>query len=135
MKSRIGVPVLGILMLTACAPHSSKPDGAVELDEVVQLARHEAVDVATRETFVDDGVLVAIVDEGLTDVRLNLSAVGRHAASVKPVEVENMLAGAGTEIAALEVPEGTRVVITLTGPQNAIRPGAVKLRSEERRVG
>ena len=64
MKSRIGVPVLGILMLTACAPHSSKPDGAVVLDERVQLARHEAVDVATRETFVGDWVLVGNLEEG-----------------------------------------------------------------------
>lgn len=129
MMTRIGVPVLGILALAACAPDASRPDGVIVMEERVQLAREATRDVATREFTVDShGVLVAIVDEGLTDVHVRLSAVGRQAATIKPVEVENMLAGAGTEIAALEVPRGTRVVITLTGPQNAIKPGAVNLR-------
>ena len=87
------------------------------------------MDIATRELEVDsDSILVAIVDENLTDVHVRLAALGPRADAIKPVEVENTLAGAGIEIAVLEVPDDTRVSITLTGPQNALEPGAVHLR-------
>jgi tetratricopeptide (TPR) repeat protein len=127
MNARVGLPLIGILALGACAPHSSFPDGAVILDEQVALTRVAAVDTATRELTIDhDVILVAQVDENLTDVHLKLAAVGSHA--VKPVEVENNMSGAGVEIAVLEVPEDTRVSLTLTGPQNSSKPGAVHLR-------
>ena len=61
-------------------------------------------------------------------MHVRLAALGPRADAIKPVEVENTLAGAGIEIAVLEVPEDTRVSITLTGPQNALEPGAVHLR-------
>jgi CHAT domain-containing protein/Tfp pilus assembly protein PilF len=129
MFSRIGMLALGILALSACAPHSSIDNGAVVLEEQVALSRGPVMDLATRELEVDsDSILVAIVDENLTDVHLRLAALGPRAAAIKPVEVENTLAGAGIEIAVLEVPEDTRVAITLTGPQNALEPGAVRLR-------
>ena len=121
------MPALGILVLSACAPRSSIESGAVVLEEQVALSRGSVTDGATREVEVDsDSILVAIVDENLTDVHVRLAVLG--AESIKPIEVENTLAGAGIEIAALEVPEGSRVAVTLTGPQNTITPGAVHLR-------
>ena len=129
MNARVGLPIFGILALGACAPHSSFPDGGVILDEQVSLTRVEAVDTATRElTTGHDVILVAQVDENLTDVHLKLAAVGSHSRGAMPVEVENNMSGAGIEIAVLEVPEDTRVVVTLTGPQNSLKPGAVHLR-------
>jgi len=123
------VPVLGILVLSACAPHSSIESGAVVLEEQVALSRGSVTDGATRELKVDsDSVLVAIVDENLTDVHVRLAVLGAGADSIKPIEVENTLAGAGIEIAALQVPEGARVAVTVTGPQNTVKPGAVHLR-------
>ena len=49
MFSRIGVPALGILALSACAPHSSIKSGAVVLEEQVALSRGPVTDIATRE--------------------------------------------------------------------------------------
>ncbi len=129
MNARIGLPILGILALGACAPHSSLPDGATVLDEEVALTRAASTDVAAREfTAQYDAIVVAQVEENLTDVRVKLEAVGAHAKSVKPVEVENNMGGAGIEVAVLEVPEDTPVVVTLIGLQNSVKPGAVHLR-------
>ncbi len=123
------MPTLGILVLSACAPHSSIESGAIVLEEQVALSRAAVTDSATRELEVDsDSILVAIVDENLTDVHVRLAVLGADADSIEPIEVENTLAGAGIEIAALEVPEGTRVAVTLTGPQNTVKPGTVHLR-------
>jgi tetratricopeptide (TPR) repeat protein len=116
------MPMLGILALTACAPHSSAPNGSVALDEEVTLVRAGTDDQATREVTVDsDATLVAIVDENLTDVRVKLAAGGQA------IEVENQLDGVGVEVATLSVPRGSRVVVTLTGRQNFAKPGTVHL--------
>jgi hypothetical protein len=122
MKTRIGVPLLGTLLLAACVPHASNPGGAVVLEERVALVREEDRDIATREFAVDsDGVLVAIVDEAMTHVRLTLSILGRQAGNIEPVEVENRLAGAGTEIAAMEGREDSPRVSPRTGTTNPPR--------------
>ena len=80
------------------------------LDEEVTLTRQANVDSAEREIPVDgDSVIVAFVDEQVTDVRVKLSVSGDTAN-----EVENNLGGAGLEIATLRVPRGSRVTATLT---------------------
>ncbi len=128
MKLRNGWPLLGCIVLVACGARSSFPDGAVVLDAQVALTRDQSSDRATREVSVaDDSILVATVDENLTDVTLGLAVVDA-ARTVSPVEVENHLDGAGIEIAAIEAPRGARVVITLAGPPSGARPGGVHLR-------
>ena len=125
MNFRIYLPVLGILLLVGCTPGATTPDGAVLLDEQIALARQSDVDSAQREIMVDGkSVIVALVDEQLTDVRLKLTLAGD-----KPLEteVENNLAGAGLEIATLEAPRGSRVTVTLTSAQDAKVPGHVRL--------
>ena len=125
MFSHIGAPALGVLVLSACAPHSSIKNGAVVLEEQVALSRGSVTDGATRELKVDsDSILVAMVDENLTDVALEIaiSKSGKGAAS--SIEVENHLDGAGIEIAVLAVPAGSRAVLTLTSPASSSRPAA-----------
>jgi tetratricopeptide (TPR) repeat protein len=122
MKAWSGLPALGAVALIACAPVKQTADELVLLDESVQLARTAEHDSAVRELNVDDdAVIVAYVDENLTDVHVKISAQDS-------VEVENHLGGAGIEIATLAVPQDTRVKITLEGPQNAVQPGSVHLR-------
>src|SRR5688572_144295 len=128
MNARFCVPLCGALLVAACTPKSSIPDGTAVLDEDIALERQAQWDTATREVSVDgDAILVAIVDENLTDVRLKLSATGGDDA-IAPVEVENNLEGTGVEIAALAVPRGARVTVSLTGAQNSTKAGAVHLR-------
>ncbi len=117
------------MALCACAPSPKVPSGTQVLDEAIALVRNTdpQIDTATRElTVEDDSILVAIVDENLTDVRLRISAVGGE--PVVPVEVENNLSGAGVELATLAAPEGARVTFTLTSAQDAKQPGVVHLR-------
>ena len=124
MDARHYLPVLGACLLAGCAPRSSIPDGAVVLDEEVTLTRQANVDSAQREIAVDgNSVLVAFVDERLTDVKVKLVAAGNTSS-----EVENNLAGAGVEIAALRVPRRSLVTVMLTGAPDAQAPGSVRLR-------
>jgi CHAT domain-containing protein len=129
MFSRIWMPLIGVLGLVACEPQSKIPNGSVVFEDEVALVRDRSTDVASREITLDsDAIVVAIVDEKLTDVRLKLAASGSAAKPIKPVEVENHQGGAGIEIAALRVPRGSRVTVTLSGPQTSLQPGSVRLR-------
>ena len=129
MIRSVGVSILGIVVLAACVPQVKTPDELVLVDETIPLSRAATGDEATREFTVDsDAVIVATVDEGLTDVRVKLAAIGSSNKTLKPVEVENNLAGAGVEIAALQVPQSSRVMLTLSGPPNATQPGRVHVR-------
>jgi 7-keto-8-aminopelargonate synthetase-like enzyme len=75
MKAWSGIPVLGAIALLACTPVKETADELVLLDEPVQLVRTAEHDVAVRELHVDDDALVvAYVDENLTDVRVTISA-------------------------------------------------------------
>ena len=125
MWSRFCPPVAGVILLAACSARPSTPDGAVLFDEEVALQREAQVDSARREIAVDgNSVVVAVVDEQLTDVKVGLSIVGGlkdHGA----IEVENHLGGSGLEVAAIEAPRGSRVAVTLTGPQDSTAPGHV----------
>ena len=124
MFSRFGVPIFGILVLSACAPHSSIKNGVIALEEQVELSRGSVTDGATRELAVDsDSVLVAMVDENLTDVAGETELEVRQGAEPS-IEVENPLDGAGIEIAMLTVPAGSRAGMTLTGPPSSPQPGA-----------
>jgi len=130
MSRQFWLPAIGSLALCACNPHPSVLDGTVVFDDEVTLARNDQkrVDEVSRELTVnDDAILVAIVDENLTDVTLRLSITGQSEA----VEVENNLEGAGVEIAVLEVDEGSHLRVTLTGPPNAAQPGTVRLRLQQ----
>ncbi len=122
--------VTAALTLSACTPHVSVPDGTAVLNEDVALTRSATalVDVATRElTVEDDAILVAVVDEDLTDVKLALSVLDAGEDAPQPVEVENNLVGVGVELAVLAVPSGARIRVTLTGPQDMTQPGKVHL--------
>src|SRR5688572_4816089 len=124
MYSRIGVLALGVLVLSACAPHSPIENGAVVLEEQVALSRGSVTDGATRTLEVDsDSILVATVDENLTDVALRISIPKSAEGAATSIEVENHLDGAGIEIAMLAIPAGARAVLTLTGPASSSRPG------------
>jgi hypothetical protein len=125
MKAMLWGPICGALVAASCTQSAATHDSAL-IDEGITLERRAQMDVATREVTVDSpAVLVAIVDENLTDVRVRMAVAGNAAPAV---EVENNLEGAGTEIAVLEVPRGARVSVTLTGPANGARPGTVHLR-------
>ena len=119
--------VAAIALLTHCTSRPSTPDGATILDEEVALRREARVDVALREIPVDgDSIIVAVVDEQLTDVRVKLTVIG-SGEEQPSVEVENNLRGSGTEIAAIDAPRGSRVAIKLTGPQDSTAPGRVRV--------
>jgi CHAT domain-containing protein/tetratricopeptide (TPR) repeat protein len=129
MSSRFRLAAVGTLSLAACTAGPSTPDGAVVLDEEVTLAREAKADSARREMGVaGDSIIVAFVDEKLTDVSIRIEMIGSNKDPISPVDVENNLAGSGVEIAVLEVPDDSRIVLTLTGPPNATAPGRVKLR-------
>jgi CHAT domain-containing protein len=126
MNCRLRGSLVGLLLLTGCAQKASTPDGAFLLDEDIDLARGAQVDSAQRRVVVDgDSVVVAVVDEKLTDISVRLSVESTHKNAAKPVEVENHFGGAGIEVAALEVRGDTRITLTLTGPQNMNAPGRV----------
>jgi tetratricopeptide (TPR) repeat protein len=129
MNSRICLPVFGILLLSSCTPHSSTPDGAVIFDAGVALTRGASLDSAQRDITVDeDSIIVALVDEQLTDVTVRLALATSDKDPAIPVETENHLRGAGIEVAALEVRRGARLQIFLSGPPDASTPGKVRLR-------
>lgn len=124
MSVRFWALLCGVAAIASCTANSSTPNGIALLDEDIVLQRQAQADTASREVTVNgDTLLVAIVDENFADVRVKLAA-----ADVEPVEVENNLAGAGTEIAVLEVPRGAKVTVTLTGAQQSNRAGTVHLR-------
>ncbi|MBC8027936.1 MAG: hypothetical protein H7Y89_18245, partial [Steroidobacteraceae bacterium] len=124
--TRTAAIALCVLAIAGCAPQDAAPDGEVRIDEDVTLSRAANFDVARRELDIAAGsVVVAIVDEQLTDVSVSISDpdVARPA-----IAVENNLRGAGTEIAVLEVPTDSRILITMQGPPDSIAPGHVVLR-------
>jgi len=124
---KLVLSALAIALLTQCTSRPSTPDGATLLEEEVALEREARVDVAHREIPVDgDSVIVVAVDEQLTDVKVKLALVDSSEES-SAVEVENNLNGSGTEVAAIDAPRGSRVVITLTGRQDSTAPGRVRM--------
>jgi tetratricopeptide (TPR) repeat protein len=123
------MPAVGALSLSACAPGPSSPDGAALLDEEVTLLRGPNVDSAQREFEVQGGsVVVALVDEQLTDVKLQLVILDSGGKTPVSVEVENNLRGGGMEVAAVTVLGRSRIRLTLTGQHDATTPGHVRLR-------
>lgn len=128
MDARRYLPVLGIYLLASCVRQDSTPDGALLLDEEVTLVRGASGDSAVREITVDgNSVIVALVDEQLTDVKVKLAVAGGRD-KIPATQVENNLGGAGVEIAALRVPRGARAAVTLTSAPDAKQSGHVRLR-------
>ena len=82
-----------------------------------------------REASTPDGAF--LLDEDVALVRgTNLDSAQRDFA----VEVETHFAGAGIEVAALEVPNDSRLRLTLQGPPNANLPGPARRRTRCHRV-
>lgn len=128
MNRRFWLPAVGAILLVSCISGPSTPDGAVLFDEEVSLVRGPHFDSVQREIEVEDGsVVVALVDEQLTDIKLKLAVIDAGAKSPAPIEVENNLRGAGMEVAAIAT-HGSRIRVTLTGAQDANTPGRVHLR-------
>jgi hypothetical protein len=126
MKYGLCWPMVGLLLICGCARQAITPDGAFLLDEDITLVRAANADSAERVVAVDgDSVIIAVVDERLTDVSVRLSVEGAVKDSADLVEVENHFAGAGTEVAALEARAASEVRLTLLGPQKANVPGCV----------
>src|SRR4051812_40499249 len=113
MRAWIAAPFVGIA-LCACTSDQKTPDELVLLDESISLSRVASADVATRELAVDsDSIIVASVEEELVDVQVGLERT--DSGTGPAVQVENNLAGAGTEIATLPVSGSSRVKITIEG--------------------
>ena len=128
MVRRFWLPALGSLSLCACQPHSTTPNGATLLDEDVQLTRNDTklVDEASRTLQVnDDAIIVATVEENLTDVELELRAGSRSTA------VENHLQGSGIEVATIDAPKGSTLEVKLTGGEDWTKAGKVHVRVRE----
>ena len=117
-----------LALLAACQRHNAIPDGTAVIDETVALERQATSDTAARTLTVhDDSIVVAFVDEQLTNVRLRIAATDDEGDALV-TEVENNLDGAGVEIATLSVPEDAQVTVTLTGAPDSTMPGKVSLR-------
>jgi len=121
---------IGLVLLCGCAQRELPPDGTVLLDEDLTLSRQEGrPDLLTREFAVDENtLLVAQVDEGLVDVKLALTALSAEGKETRTVRVENNLAAAGVELAALDTGDDARVRLTLTSDRDGAQPGSVHLR-------
>jgi len=126
MNCRLCWPLVGLFLVAGCAREANTPDGAFLLDEDITLVRGADLDSAQRDISVDgDSVIIAIVDEMLTDVSVQLSIESPVGGSGGAVEVENHFSGAGIEVAALEVPGDSRIRLTLLGPHDTNAPGRV----------
>ena len=131
MHGRYCVAVLCTALLAACARHDAVLDGTAAINESIALVRGANSDTATRElTVSDDSILIAIADEQLTDIKLKIASTDASGKPLNSIEVENHLGGAGIEIAALPVPEGAHVTVTLTGAPDSTKPGNVPLRAQ-----
>ena len=128
MKPRTRLPALSALFLLACTPRDSVPDGAMLVDEEIFLQAVEGASVVRRElTMPGRSIVVAQVREQTTDVRLTLALAATETGAPAAIEVENNLRGMGTEIAVLDVPRDSRIVLTLTGPRNLSSAAPVRL--------
>ncbi|HEY1225978.1 MAG TPA: hypothetical protein VGF26_01530, partial [Ramlibacter sp.] len=115
MRVRLGL-VLASLALVSCTRHAAKaPEGIRVLDEDVQLVRGEHRDSARREIAVDRGAtFVAFVHEEDCDVTLRLATEDGAAAS----EVNNSMYGEALEVAVLDVPARTRLIVSVDSAQD-----------------
>ena len=129
MKRGFWLLAVGAIFVVSCKSGPTTPDGAVLFDEEISLVRGSHVDSAQREIEVERGsVIVALVDEQLTDIKLSLAVIDSGAKTPAPIEVENNLRGSGIELAALTTSRDSRIRVTLTGAQDANAPGHVRLR-------
>src|SRR5690242_2073170 len=107
-------PLVGCVLLCACAPRSNVHNGTVLLDEDIALtptADHPA-GAGSRELKVPgDATLVAFVEEHGTDVTLTLRA--SEPTPAHSIRVENRLRGHGIEIAVLDVDSPSQVMVNL----------------------
>src|SRR5688500_9232563 len=98
MKRGFWLPAAGAIFLVSCTSGPSTPDGAVIFDEEVSLLRGLHVDSAQREIDVERGsVVVVLVDEQLTDIKLSLAVIDSGAKTPAGIEAENNLRGTGIE--------------------------------------
>lgn len=121
---------LGVVLLGACAPRDLPPEGRVLLDDTVTLSRPPVgPDLLTREFTLDENTLLVVeVEEGLVDVRLALATLSAEGRERHALRVENNLAAAGVELAAIETGDDERLRLTLTSERDGEQPGTVHLR-------
>lgn len=106
-------PVLLLPLLASCAPGARDPtDGRLIVDDDLKLVRGEHGDTVQREISVSaDATLAVFVFEDDCDVTVRLEAVRADGSSAS-AEVENSMFGQSLEVAALDVPRGSRQFAT-----------------------
>ena len=121
MDSRFGLPIFGILVLSACAPHSSIKNGAVALEEQVDSRAAPDADTATREIAAVEATSFSScqVEENLTDVRRTELDGGAEFDRGREFPGRR-----GNRDCDAERSQGCPRRITLTGPQTAGEPGS-----------
>lgn len=120
VRLRLGL-ALALITLASCTRQTEKPAGGlVVLDEDIQLRRGDQRDTAQRELRVDsDSTFVAFFQEEDCDVTLRLATPTVGA----PVsEVNNTMYGQSLEVATLDVPAGSRLVVTIDSAQDFDTP-------------
>jgi CHAT domain-containing protein len=117
-------------LLVACAPEQrSAIDGVLVFDEEVTLVRGERTDSVRREFAVDGkATFVAIVEETDVEVKVRVSHQGAPDEAPASVEVDSQLLGAGTEIAALDAPRGSRLTVLVESGRDFNFPTRVRLK-------
>jgi CHAT domain-containing protein len=110
---------LALAAISSCAQRQAEPiDGLVVFDEDVQLVRGAHGDSVQREISVSaDATLAVFVFEDDCDVTVRLEAVRADRTSAA-VEVENSMFGQSLEVAVLDVPRDSRVVLRLDAGQD-----------------
>lgn len=111
---------LTLVAISSCAQRQSEAiDGLVVLDEDVQLVRGEKRDSAQREIRIDSPAsFVAFVYEEDCDVTLRLEAAGETRAPARSSVVNNSMYGESLEVATLDVPAGSRLIVQLESGQD-----------------
>jgi CHAT domain-containing protein len=111
---------LALVAISSCAQRPGEPiDGLVVFDEDVQLVRGEKRDSAQREIRSDSPAsFVAFVYEEDCDVTLRLEVAGETGAPARFSAVNNSMYGESLEVATLDVPTGSRLILKLESGQD-----------------
>ncbi len=106
-------------LLASCTPNARDADDSrLIFDDDLQLVRGQHGDAVQREIPVAaDATLAVFVFEDDCDVTVRLDALSADRTTAS-VEVENSMFGQSLEVAALDVPRGSRVLLRLDGGQD-----------------
>lgn len=125
-----GLAALCATFLVACAPSPrSAIEGILVVDEEIALARGERVDSARREFPVDGkATFLAMLEESDTDIKVVLSHSAVPGTPAATIERDSSLSGEGIEIAVLDAPAGSRLMLLLEGAPDSELPGKARLK-------